>query len=493
MRGKLNGAAPMSVAALRGAGGAAENFVEGLRRLQEACGAGNFLGATGAAMVLSGLAWGCYRVMLACPYLLCILVGVLFMVVSLVMRPGGVLVLLPEFVQDLLLRKTVFDMLYDDTNVQNLTRKWGRMLMLCYGEWAAADIRVLTAGLDPAFVDTVIRRTFLQYLPAPLRTVLLPSPRPVPVPGALVAPGGWPRGSPEEAVQTAAATGVNSVGVPSDLGGPPLSAQKISKLLKEKAQDKDKRITEPGLDQAIYGLFGIWPTSLRMGETILGRAWGLLTVSTLIASLSAACLYLPWSRGMLLKGLARLPMKQAILGADGAGGGRLAEHSARGASVLGLMSAGGCLVVALASRRLAAMREAIPRSSSSAAASAAAAAQKEDEPTPREEELRTKVGELEERLRRQQMDHEVSKEATLAELRSRLARSEARNRECEERLAALGKAAPAEASASPSASSSAGATGAGATASPAPEAPELDAEGLRRRTEVSAGEKKGSD
>lgn len=290
----------------------------------------------------------------------------------------------------------------------------------------------------------------------------------------------------------AAAAGAGSLGLPSDFGGPPLTAQMISRCLREKYQEKEVRITEPSLDLAVFGVFGVRPTILRLGEAILRNAKNFMAVSALCAGTSAVFLYVPWSRDWFLRGLVKLPLKQGILGADSGRG--VASRGAQLSSLLGFLSVGGCIASVLASNRLASMREALP-SRSPPAPAAGGSPLCEEGPTAKEKELQAQVLELEARLRHMHLQHEVEQEAGVAELRSRLARAEANAKDLEQQLGvagrAVGEAKPTngmkESQPPPARPRNNGDIAGGSS----PPSAAHGAEGLRRRAEVGAGVRVG--
>eukprot|EP00405_Crypthecodinium_cohnii_P036630 CAMPEP_0206543022 /NCGR_PEP_ID=MMETSP0325_2-20121206/10557_1 /ASSEMBLY_ACC=CAM_ASM_000347 /TAXON_ID=2866 /ORGANISM="Crypthecodinium cohnii, Strain Seligo" /LENGTH=552 /DNA_ID=CAMNT_0054041265 /DNA_START=92 /DNA_END=1750 /DNA_ORIENTATION=+ len=418
---------PLPGVALRGGGGVVETLVESLRRTQENTGAGNFIAAAGVVLILSGSCWGSYWLFTTFPFLLCIVVGFKLLFIALLMRPSGVLSMLPREVQDFLLRKTIFDLLFDDSNMQNMVRKWIRMLLLCYGRWSPADIRALLAGLDPQFVDFAFRRTMFQHLSGPLRLILLPSSRPAALPNTMAGPSGWPRGSVEENLQIAAAEGAGAVGLPSEFGGPPCTAQRIAISLQEKNQEKESKYTEPPLSSAMFAVYGIKPTILRWAESALTQTRNVLAVGALLGGFSALLLYLPWTRDQVAKGLGKLPWKEALHIQDG---GRAIVRSRQGVSLMATISAGGCVIAALISSKLSSLREVLSVASTTSTTSIDSPKDSEEEfDHHREHELKKRINELEAKIREQAVQHEVEKEATFAELRSRHARSEAENRE----------------------------------------------------------------
>lgn len=99
--------------------------------------------------------------------------GLVCLIVALLGRREGLLVLLPAEVQAFLLQKTVFHLLHDDAQLANLSRRWVRMLMICYAN-SEDEIERLKSELDPVFVHDVFYKTFIEYLPTSVSRVLLP-------------------------------------------------------------------------------------------------------------------------------------------------------------------------------------------------------------------------------------------------------------------------------------------------------------------------------
>lgn len=109
----------------------------------------------------------------AMPWLVPVGLGAVCFALSLISKPDGLVSLLPKDLQDFLTQTAVFDLLYDDSNMQNMVRKWGRIMMLVQ-ERPEHEVAVIMKDLDKDFVDSIFRRTLLQWFPVGVRRLMLP-------------------------------------------------------------------------------------------------------------------------------------------------------------------------------------------------------------------------------------------------------------------------------------------------------------------------------
>lgn len=403
----MAGPSPRGDPAPRGANGASFNqAVAWLRRAEQESAAGTVLGVLGATLAVAGLVWGLWQLVAAHPYLICIGAGLATLMVSALARPGGLLSCFPQAVQDALLQLTIFDLLYDDSAMQNLLRKWGRIGLLLAAR-SPGDVQAVTAGLDPAFVDGVLRRTFIYWLPAGMRTILLPAQ----MPSGRV----WPKDSPEARVQEAAVAGVGAAGLPFQYGGPPLTPQRISALLRHKDQVRDRLITEAPLVPVVVQVFGVRPVLLGVASAVLRQARLVLSAAAVGCALCAAALRLPAGHAGFLRALALRWSGEAQAGS--AKSDAVLLRARQVTSALGLLSAGGAIVVMMFYRRLTMLQEAGPP---------ARAAEPQAASEARNSGAAARVGELEAALAEARAREEASAARAL-ELQQRLAQSEARN------------------------------------------------------------------
>lgn len=127
----------------------------------------------GSLFFCGGGVWFMLSLLQAMPWLIPVGVGAACFALALVSNPAGLVSLLPQGLQDLLTKTAVFDLIYDDSNMQNFVRKWGRIMMLVQ-ERPENEVAVIMKDLDHDFVDSIFRRTLLQWFPPGVRRLMLP-------------------------------------------------------------------------------------------------------------------------------------------------------------------------------------------------------------------------------------------------------------------------------------------------------------------------------
>eukprot|EP00747_Dinoflagellata_sp_TGD_P186814 gnl/TRDRNA2_/TRDRNA2_44131_c0_seq1.p1 gnl/TRDRNA2_/TRDRNA2_44131_c0~~gnl/TRDRNA2_/TRDRNA2_44131_c0_seq1.p1 ORF type:complete len:423 (+),score=74.43 gnl/TRDRNA2_/TRDRNA2_44131_c0_seq1:70-1269(+) len=322
------------------------------------------LAVAGVALVLAGMMWGLLTLISGHPYLLVISGGFVCLllagVCALTTRRGGrggLLLYLPKDLQDFLVSKTVFDLLHDDAHLINFMRRWMRMLMLTQVN-SEGEITALVEGLNPTFVDAVLRRSVAQWLPIGLLRLLLPEGFEI-VDGVLrcAVPAPTTRSCGARALNRELTTGLPAVVPNADDTSDLITAREIKTLLDDKNEQKALKIKEPELAALLRPMI---MSSVSQLAANCGRlAWqGLQAALALsMAALSASTLYFRWPQiRMATPGMCqRLQLhSSAVLG-------RMSQRE-RWASAVGLLGAGAAVAVAAMCRSRSKLRE-VPSSS----------------------------------------------------------------------------------------------------------------------------------
>lgn len=129
----------------------------------------------GSGLVAFGAMWATRALLIAHPYLLMVLAGLLCLILTLTNLQHGLLQHLPEGLQTFLREKTIFDFLHDDSDCTNFLRRWGRMLLLSTAARTPESIAAIVKDMDEELIDFVVRKNFLDILPRGVREVLVPA------------------------------------------------------------------------------------------------------------------------------------------------------------------------------------------------------------------------------------------------------------------------------------------------------------------------------
>mmetsp|Transcript_30913 Transcript_30913/g.67737 ORF Transcript_30913/g.67737 Transcript_30913/m.67737 type:complete len:332 (-) Transcript_30913:64-1059(-) len=134
------------------------------------------LGAVGAFLICIGASYGILNLLRAHPYILLVLAGLVFLIVAAVSCREGLLAFLPAEFRNFLLNTTLFDLWHNDTGFTNWYRRWGRVQLLCSGEGnlSEGEVAEVVDGLDPDWVEALMRRPLVQWLPPAVSRTLLP-------------------------------------------------------------------------------------------------------------------------------------------------------------------------------------------------------------------------------------------------------------------------------------------------------------------------------
>jgi len=148
-------------------------IVRWLREADERLPVSRILSGVGVGLVAVGVCCGTCSIVLAYPWLISLLVGLMCLAAAAVAHRGGMVTLLPASMQDSLLQKTPFDLLIDDTKAHSFTRRWGRVLLLSSAR-SESEVYAISQGVDRAFLDMVFRQSSVHMLPGICRSLLLP-------------------------------------------------------------------------------------------------------------------------------------------------------------------------------------------------------------------------------------------------------------------------------------------------------------------------------
>jgi len=356
---------------------AATDLVSILRGAQAFAPLGAILRAAGATLVASGLAWGGLRLVSANPFVLLVFIGLVCLVASLATDRDGLLIYLPEGVQELLLKKTVFDFVYDDTAFTNLVRKWGRVQLLALQDGRSeGDIQQIVDSMDPTFLDMVLRRSFIHFLPLWLLRLLLPeaafsgasvevlasaSPPPSELVGSQAgkATSSWPQSfdaarptssSSSSSRSVKAATVLDTRSLVYDQSSP-ITVPWVMQMLREKMEEKQRLITEPDIVPLVISCSGLESKLKSFGRQAL---FGFKAFAAAAASgwcVAAGLLYFGAGSRYLVRGLAASGVMSRTPGDE-----QLARAS-RWATAFSLLSAGGTIALAAYAGRISSLLE----------------------------------------------------------------------------------------------------------------------------------------
>lgn len=265
--------------------------------------------AVGFLLVAYGLVMGLFRLFWNFfPSLAFIGMGMALLTITAVCRSNGLLAHMSSTIQDFFVRTTLFDVLHDDSALTNFVRRWGRMLLLCY-EPSVGQIRHLLEGLDPAFVMAVFHKPLVYYMPQTLQRILLPdylleASRPAPADSAENAEG------PNTSLSSADLPRIGRRLRGLRGAAPEPLTESITQMLREKDEEKKKKLTEPEFASAAlrYMALGVLGDSWAVGawqRVRLVMAFALTSWGAAVAVLRspeaqvAICSWIPTLCGLL--------------------------------------------------------------------------------------------------------------------------------------------------------------------------------------------------
>jgi len=294
------------------------------------------LAAIGGVLLLAGCFWAAVRFLTSQSYLVPILAGIVCIAISAAADPQGLLRHLPEEVQDFLLNRRIFDIIHDDSPVTNAIRKWGRVQLLAMQSGSSEGVREIVQSMGPDFVNLVLCRSFLSFFPSLLQQLMLP----VVIP--LGADEGVSAGKSKSGLARPAAAWPQEDGRP---GAPPISW--ILRFLQQRNEAKMQKITEPELlPLVVPNIFGVLTERSRtLAYSLLHKLKVCAAAAGAGCVVYAATLFRGFGRKALLEGLASGGLGTMVKD------GEESRKKARLAAVLGLLSAGGAIVVGMSFER----------------------------------------------------------------------------------------------------------------------------------------------
>jgi hypothetical protein len=280
------------------------------------------------------------------PYLIVGFIGVAVIVGVLTNLRNGLLQHLPADVREFLAEMTWFDCLRDDIGITNASRRWLRILLLCY-ERTPEQIAVIIQGLDGTFLHSILRKNILDTLPEGLHAMLVPRPEVATTKAELINGNGH---------------GINgSVPVVApEPGVGDLSEHAIHRMVREKDKAKLARITEPSLDPVLEAVvMGPVIEAKRVVESSVLKCLQWVSYGAAAAQLLAAAVSTfgtPWALPALRDLASNVVARSSKVISKVSDGTRLPL-----VTLVSLMGAGTCVLFgSLAQGRLQRLRPAMP-------------------------------------------------------------------------------------------------------------------------------------
>ncbi|CAE7392172.1 unnamed protein product [Symbiodinium sp. KB8] len=298
------------------------------------------LAAIGGVLLLAGCFWAAVRFLTSQSYLIPILAGVVCIAISAAADPQGLLRHLPAEVQDFLLNRRIFDIIHDDSPVTNAIRKWGRVQLLAMQSGSSEGVvREIVQSMGPDFVNFILCRSFLSFFPSLLQQLMLPEAPP------LGADEGVSAGKSKSGL---ARTAARSDAWPQEdgrEGAPPISW--ILRFLQQRNEAKMQKVTEPELLPLVVPnmLAALTERSRTFAHSLLHKLKVCAAAAGAGCVVYAATLFRGFGKKALLESLASGGL--GVLVKDG----EESRKKARLAAVLGLLSAGGAIVVGMSFER----------------------------------------------------------------------------------------------------------------------------------------------
>ncbi|OLP91148.1 hypothetical protein AK812_SmicGene27201 [Symbiodinium microadriaticum] len=243
-------------------------------------------------------------------------------------------------VQDFLLNRRIFDIIHDDSPVTNAIRKWGRVQLLAMQSGSSEGVvREIVQSMGPDFVNFILCRSFLSFFPSLLQQLMLPEAPP------LGADEGVSAGKSKSGL---ARTAARSDAWPQEdgrEGAPPISW--ILRFLQQRNEAKMQKVTEPELLPLVVPnmLAALTERSRTFAHSLLHKLKVCAAAAGAGCVVYAATLFRGFGKKALLESLASGGL--GVLVKDG----EESRKKARLAAVLGLLSAGGAIVVGMSFER----------------------------------------------------------------------------------------------------------------------------------------------
>jgi len=109
------------------------------------------------------------------PYCIFIAVGLALLTTALATFPDGLITLCSEDMRDFFLKTTMAEFAHDDTGTKNFSRRIIRLMMLKDAH-TEEDVRHIVEGLNPDFVEAMVRRPMIGWFPEFVQRLFLPEP-----------------------------------------------------------------------------------------------------------------------------------------------------------------------------------------------------------------------------------------------------------------------------------------------------------------------------
>ncbi|CAE7322106.1 unnamed protein product [Symbiodinium necroappetens] len=243
-------------------------------------------------------------------------------------------------VQDFLLNRRIFDIIHDDSPVTNAIRKWGRVQLLAMQSGSSEGVvREIVQSMGPDFVNFILCRSFLSFFPSLLQQLMLPEAPP------LGADEGVSAGKSKSGLARPAARSDAWPQEDGREGAPPISW--ILRFLQQRNEAKMQKVTEPELLPLVVPnmLAALTERSRTFAHSLLHKLKVCAAAAGAGCVVYAATLFRGFGKKALLESLASGGL--GVLVKDG----EESRKKARLAAVLGLLSAGGAIVVGMSFER----------------------------------------------------------------------------------------------------------------------------------------------
>ncbi|EER05613.1 hypothetical protein Pmar_PMAR011644 [Perkinsus marinus ATCC 50983] len=146
----------------------------------------------GVGSIAAGVLGGITKIVMSYPLVVAVVVGVVIMVVGMYckVRSEGLLVYLPEGLQNLLLHSSAFDLMVDRRGVTKFSRLMQRLIFIAFNPQLSSDsLRDCLMGMDEDFLEKMLQPGLAHLLPRKIQRALMPPSR---ISDRYMAPAGLP-------------------------------------------------------------------------------------------------------------------------------------------------------------------------------------------------------------------------------------------------------------------------------------------------------------
>eukprot|EP00397_Hematodinium_sp_SG-2012_P026669 GEMP01027962.1.p1 GENE.GEMP01027962.1~~GEMP01027962.1.p1 ORF type:complete len:365 (+),score=54.81 GEMP01027962.1:76-1170(+) len=135
----------------------------------------------GIVLVMVGTVGGVAQLAVYQPFVFSVILGIISICVHVCMsiQEFGLLVLLPSAARDhaeRILHQPLFDVLYFQSGLTDILRRWARVFLLCL-DLTEAEIAEVTKGMSREFLKTILHDNVIDTLPPMIRELLVPQNR----------------------------------------------------------------------------------------------------------------------------------------------------------------------------------------------------------------------------------------------------------------------------------------------------------------------------